>query len=151
MNKEKTSITLKEITGETCWPIFSLEVADNQMSFVAPNANSIAEAYFSKEAWFRGIYNNETPVGFVMIFADEKKPEYFLWRLMIDKEHQGKGYGYLAMEHVIEHVRKLPNATIFKTSYVPGDGSPAPFYYTLGFEETGEVMEGENVLALDLT
>jgi diamine N-acetyltransferase len=150
MNKGQTSITLEEITKHTCWPIFNLEVAENQLSFVAPNANSIAEAYFSKEAWFRGIYNRETPVGFVMVFVDERKPEYFLWRLMIDKEHQGKGYGYLAMEQVIEHVRGLPDATEFKTSYMPGDGSPAPFYYKLGFVETGEVLEGENVLLLTL-
>jgi len=150
MNAEKTTIILKEITAKTCWPIFNLEVKEGQMSFVAPNANSIAEAYFSEEAWFRGIYDGEKPVGFVMLHVDKKKPEYFLWRLMIDKGHQGNGYGYQAMEQVIEHVKELPGATEFKTSYVPGEGCPAPFYHKLGFEETGEVMEGENVLCLDL-
>ena len=83
------NITLREITAETVWPIMKLDVADNQKSFVAPNANSIAEAYFSKEAWFRAIYAGEEPVGFVMLHIDEKKPEFFLWRLMIASEHQG--------------------------------------------------------------
>ena len=95
MKDNAISITMKEITAETVWPIMKVNVAENQKSFVAPNANSIAEAYFTKEAWFRAIYAGEEPVGFVMLFADEKKPEYFLWRLMIDKDHQGKGYGYL--------------------------------------------------------
>jgi diamine N-acetyltransferase len=144
-------ILLKEITADTIWPIMNLEVAENQTSFVAPNANSIAEAYYSKEAWFRGIYLGDEPVGFVMLYADQEKPEYFLWRLMIDKEHQHKGYGYQAMKQVIEHVKTLPGATELKTSYVHGEGNPAPFYYKLGFEETGELMEGEKVLRMELS
>ncbi len=147
----KETILLKEITADTIWPIMNLEVADNQSSFVAPNANSMAEAYFSKEAWFRGIYLGDKPVGFVMLHADEEKPEYFLWRLMIDKEHQGNNYGYQAMEQVIDHVKTLPDATELKTSYVPGEGNPSSFYYKLGFEETDEVVEGENVLRLSFS
>ncbi len=125
-------------------------MAENQKNFVAPNANSIAEAYFSKEAWFRGIYDGDDPVGFVMLYADEKKPELILWRLMIDQNQQGKGYGYLAMEQVIAHVKILPGAKELLTSYAPGDGNPSPFYYKLGFEETGELEDNEKVLKLDL-
>jgi len=150
MTSTISTITLKEITAETVWPIMKLTVAENQKSFVAPNANSIAEAYFSKEAWFRGIYDGDDPVGFVMLFADKKKPEYFLWRLMIDKGHQGKGYGNLAMEQVITHVKTLPGAKELLTSYVPGDGNPSLFYCKLGFEETGEWEDGEKVLKLKL-
>ena len=150
MKDNAISITLKEITAETVWPIMKLNVAENQKSFVAPNANSIAEAYFTKEARFRAIYAGEEPVGFVMLFADEKKPEYFLWRLMIAESHQGLGYGYLAMEQVIEHVKTLPGAVELLTSYVPGDGNPSPFYYKLGFEETGEWEDDEKVLKLKL-
>jgi diamine N-acetyltransferase len=151
VNKQDTNtIQLKEITEDTLWPIMKLEVAEDQRSFVAPNAFSISEAYFSKEAWFRGIYLGDQPVGFVMVYADTEKPEYFLWRLMIDINHQGNGYGYLAMQQVIDHIRTLPNAKELKTSYVPGDGDPSPFYYKLGFEETGEILEGERVLELKL-
>jgi hypothetical protein len=32
-----------------------------------------------------------------------------------------------------------------------GPGSPRPFYLRYGFTDTGRVMWGENVLALDLT
>lgn len=149
-NPNQETINLKEISADTIWPIMNLEVADHQSSFVAPNAHSFAEAYFSKEAWFRGIYLGDKPVGFVMVYEDQEKPEYFLWRLMIDKDEQRKGYGYQAMVLVIDHVKSLPKATEFKTSYREGDGNPSPFYYKLGFEETGEVMEGENVLRLVL-
>jgi diamine N-acetyltransferase len=33
-------------------------------------------------------------------------------------------------------------------SYVPGEGSPEGFYRGLGFEPTGEVLEGEVVMSL---
>ena len=144
------NITLREITSETVWSIMKLNVAENQKNFVAPNANSIAEAYFSKEAWFQAVYAGEEPVGFVMLYADEKKPEYFLWRLMIASEYQGKGYGYQAMVLVIDHVKGLPDAKELLTSYVPGDSNPSPFYYKLGFEETGEWDDGEKILKLVL-
>jgi diamine N-acetyltransferase len=150
MNNSNSRISLEEITAETIWPIMKLSVAESQKSFVAPNANSIAEAYFSKEAWFRAIYADDEPVGFVMLYVDENKPEYFLWRLMVDKDHQGKGYGSKAMEMVIEHVKTLPGAVELLTSYVPGDGNPSPFYYKLGFVETGEIEDGEKVLKLIL-
>jgi diamine N-acetyltransferase len=150
MSKTKNTITLKEITGETCWPIFNLEVDDSQTRMVAPNAHSIAEASFSDQAWFRGIYLDDQPVGFVMLAIDKEKPEYFLWRLMIDKNNQRKGYGFQAMEQVIDFVRELPHAKELKTSYVPSEGGPAPFYYKLGFKETGEMLEGEKVLVLVL-
>lgn len=127
-----------------------MNVADNQRSFVAPNAFSIAEAYFSNEAWFRAIYAGEEPVGFVMLHIDKTKPEFYLWRLMIAMQHQGKGYGYQAMELVIDYVKTLPGAKELLTSYVPGDGNPAPFYYKLGFIETGEWEDDEKVLKLIL-
>jgi len=145
-----TQVTLREITEDTLRPILKLEVAENQKSFVAPNAVSIAQAHFSKNAWFRAIYADETPVGFVMVYIDEEKPEFFLWRYMIGAEHQRKGYGFQALSQVIEFVKTLSNASELFTSYVPGEGCPGPFYHKLGFEETGEWDEGEAVMKLKL-
>ena len=62
-------ITLKEITEETLRSVLELEVSKDQKKFVAPNAVSIAQAHFSKNAWFRAIYANDTPVGFVMLYV----------------------------------------------------------------------------------
>ncbi|MCB0211857.1 MAG: GNAT family N-acetyltransferase [Anaerolineae bacterium] len=143
-------VTLQEITEETLGPILRLEVADNQKHFVATNAVSIAQAHFSQNAWFRAIYADDTPVGFVMLYIDEEKPEYMVWRFMIDKNQQGKGYGYQALLKVIEHVRSLPKAKDLFLSYVPKEGNASPFYRQLGFEETGEMDQGENIMKLML-
>lgn len=87
-------ITLREITKETLREVLMLKVAPEQERFVASNAVSIAQAHFHPEvAWFRAIYADETPVGFLMVEDDLDKPEVYLWRFMIDHRFQKLGYG----------------------------------------------------------
>jgi diamine N-acetyltransferase len=145
------TIELREVTAETVRTICQLAVAPGQDRFVAPNAVSIAEAYFHPTAWFRAIYTDDEPVGFLMLDDDDTKPLYTLWRLMIADGFQGRGYGKRAVELLIDYVRTRPGATALMTSWVPGDDGPAEFYRKLGFKPTGEMDEGEVVgrLALD--
>jgi len=144
------SVTLREVTSETVRAVCRLEVAPEQRGFVAPNAVSIAQAHFEAKAWFRAIYAGEEPVGFVMLSEDTETPEYYLWRFMVAAEHQGKGYGRRALDLVVERVRNLPGGTELLSSYVRGDAGPRDFYVRYGFEETGEVEEGEHVIRLEL-
>lgn len=146
----RAEVTLREITGESVRAICALEVAPEQRGFVAPNAISIAQAHFEPKAWFRAVYADDEPVGFVMLFEDAEKPEYFLWRLMVDAGHQGKGYGRRTLDLVVERVRGLPGAAELLTSYVPGDAGPRDFYLRYGFVETGEVEGMERVIRLEL-
>jgi diamine N-acetyltransferase len=78
------------------------------------------------------------------------QPFVELGKGLVQAGHEGKGYGYLVKEKVIVHVKPLPGAKVLLTSYIPGDGNPSPFYYKLGFEETGEWEDDEKVLKLDL-
>jgi diamine N-acetyltransferase len=145
------TVTLRPVTKETVRDICRLKVAPEQEQFVAPNAVSIAQAYFEPEsAWFRAVYAEEVPVGFVMLEDDPANATYMLWRFMIDARYQGCGYGRRALELLIEHVRTRPGAKALLTSCVPGDGSPCPFYEKIGFVYTGDVDEDELVMRLDL-
>ena len=144
----QAKVSLREVKAQTVRDICELSVAPGQERFVAPNSVSIAEANFCENAWFRAIYADETPVGFIMLYDDPQKSEYHLWRFMIGECHPGKGYARRAMELLIEHVRGRPMAEELVLSYVPGDGSPEGFYRGLGFEPTGEVLEGEVVMSL---
>lgn len=145
-----SAVTLREVTAETVRTICELETTQAQRQFVAPNAVSIAQAHFAPEAWFRGIYADDTPVGFVMLSDKPEIAEYFLWRYMIDRRWQRMGFGRRALALLIEHVRTRPGAKALLTSAVPGQGSPQPFYEKLGFVPTGDVEDGEVVLRLAL-
>ncbi|MEZ4516674.1 MAG: hypothetical protein R3C44_07485 [Chloroflexota bacterium] len=84
-------VTLREVTADTVREIINLRVRPEQEKFVAGNAVSIAQAYFEPKAWFRAIYADEIPVGFTMLSLDADKPEYYLWRFMIDSRYQHLG------------------------------------------------------------
>lgn len=144
-------VTLREIKAETVREIIRLVVTPEQQGFVAPNAVSIAQAHFTPWAWFRAIYADETPVGFVLLERSDSTHEYSLWRYMIAGEHQAKGYGQRARELVVEDIRSAdPDATELTTSWVPAPGGPEGFYLGFGFVPTGEIDEGEVVGRLDL-
>lgn len=73
-----------------------------------------------------------------------------LWRLLVDAGHQRRGQGRAIVEAVAQHVRAQA-ATALKVSAHEGDGGPRPFYESLGFVPTGELVgDGEVVFALPL-
>jgi diamine N-acetyltransferase len=150
VNKNST-VTLREVTKENLWNIFALEVAPEQSRYVATNEMSIAQAYFDREiAWFRAIYADETPVGFLMLSDDANEQRYFLWRLMIDARYQKLGFAKRALELLFDYVRTRPGAKEILVSYRPGDAGPQGFYEKLGFVPTGEMLGDEVVLRRDL-
>ena len=138
------------MTKETVRAVIDLDVAEDQNQFVAPNAWSISEAYFEPKAWFRAIYADDEPVGFLMLYDDPATPRYYLWRMMVAADHQRKGYGTRSLDLLVEYVRGRPNATEILVGAVPGEGSPMAFYQRYGFADTGKVEHGEVLLRLEL-
>ena len=151
MEDQHPEVSLREVTKETLRSITALRVAPAQERLVATNAESIAEAYFSRDvAWFRAVYMGDTPVGFVMLADDPAEGRYYLWRFMIDARYQRTGVGRRALEMVFDDVRTRPGAKFLYTSCVPGEGSPGPFYEKMGFAYTGDEDEGELVMRREL-
>jgi len=143
-------VTLREITSNTLQSIIDLKVSPAQEQFVAANVVSIAQAYFHRDIlWFRAIYADEIPVGFVMVAENPAEGEWFLSRLMIDARYQGRGYGARALDLVIGGLRSR-GAPELLLSCGPGEGSPCPFYEQRGFVETGEFHGNERVLRREL-
>ena len=145
-------VTLREITEETVVSICKLSdtLSALQKKMVAPNAQSIAQAHYNKYFWFRAIYADETPVGFIMLYDNPEEQKYFLWRLMIAGPCQGLGYGKKAVQLLIEYVRTRPGARVLLVSCEEGEASPEGFYAKLGFRRTGEMLDDEVVMSLAL-
>lgn len=143
-------VSLREVTAGTVRTICALEPHETQKGFVAPNAVSIAQAYFNPAAVFRAVYADETPVGFMMWRPGDDSASCFLWRFMIDRKHQGKGYG---REAIALWLKSLPpqGYKFVWTSYVAGHAGPHGFYLAQGFRDTGEHRaNGEWVMELVL-
>lgn len=152
------SVTLREVTAGNEAAVRALTLAPGQELFTDSVSESLDEAASSPDAhpWYRAIYAGGRPVGFIMLSFDvapghpEYPWRYLLWHLLIDARYQRRGYGRAAMALVIDIVRRSPGATDLFTSVHPGEGGPAPFYRSLGFEPTGEWFDGEEVYRLPL-
>lgn len=151
-------IELREITDDNRDAVCALRVHAEQDVFVASVEQSLSDADNHPEAhpWFRGVYADGEPVAFVM--ASWNVPPgrpgiigpYFLWRLLVDADQQGRGIGWAVLTELVALI-KADGGTELLTSYQPGDGEPWPFYRKFGFEPTGELDDTEVVLRLDLT
>ena len=145
-----STVSLRPVTTDTLGAILKLEVAPAQKRFVASNAVSLAQAHFYKDAWYRAIYADETPVGFLMLSDEPLAQEYFLWRLMVAEPYQRMGFARRAIDLLVDYVKTRPGATELLVSHVEGEGNPGPFYESCGFEYTGQLLEGELVMRLPL-
>ena len=156
-------IRLEKINGKNVWDALKLKVSDEQKNFVAPNEISIIEAYTAVTgngyAFPFVIYNDNVPVGFLMIGFDVNdywedapkiaKGNYNLWRVMIDKDYQGKGYGRKAVALALDFINTLPcgKAEYCWLSYEPENDVACKLYSSFGFVETGE-KDGEELIAI---
>ena len=156
-------LRLEKINGKNVWDILKLSVNDDQREFVASNDVSIIEAYTTITnngyAFPFGIYDEAILVGFVMIGYDNDdywddapaiaNDNYNLWRLMIDKGYQKKGYGRKAIELALEFIKTFPcgRAEYCWLSYEPDNKVAKDLYESFRFEETGE-MDGEEIIAV---
>jgi diamine N-acetyltransferase len=151
-------VSLREITEDNRAAVEALAVTEEQSQYVASVAESLVEAAQLPDAkpWYRAVYADDEPVGFVMISdgITVDNPEYvgpyYLWRLLVDHRFQGRGYGTATLDLVVEHVRKRPDARVLLVSHVVGPTSPVTFYQQYGFRLTGEVHDGEPMLEFDL-
>ena len=149
-------VRLRPIDESNREEVLALRVSNEQLNFVAGVADSLAEAEAEPDGraiqW--AVYDDETPVGFVMISDEVGAPGYiaqYLWRLLIDESHQRNGYGTAALDLVVEYFRGRPGVEVMWTSAGQGEGSPIPFYERYGFERTGDIVfDNEVLLRLNL-
>ncbi len=159
--KHGDTISFAEINADNLVSVSMLNPGAIGMRMVASNALSIAQAAYSKGAWLRAVMVRDTPVGLVMLLDAEKDPEgakhrevepgsLYLWRLMIDFQQQGKGFGEQIMRTVVERAKSMPGIRTVSLSYALSDGNAKPFYERFGFRDTGKVRHGEMEMLLTL-
>jgi histidinol dehydrogenase len=135
--------------------LLKLEVSPGQRPLVASVAQSLAQAAYSPAGRPLGLYDGDTPVGFLLLYDARQDPDrpaeqLYVWRLLIDATHQRRGYGRLALEWVVAETRRLGLGSV-GLSHTTWEGHAGPFYERMGFAYTGEVdgVERKMVLTLD--
>lgn len=136
-------ITLQPINKENIDEIINLKVGKQQERFVSTVAESLAQAVVYKDTAFPfAVYENDTPVGFIMLGYYEKKQYYTLWKLLIDEKYQNKGYGRAALKLGIEYLKNNFNTNRVYTGVAPNNEVAKHLYSSFGFVETGVIEDG---------
>lgn len=143
-----SNVKLKDVTAKNWRAIARLELAPDQEDLVADNLHSIAESKFDPDARPRAIYAGDQPVGFLMYDASDRAA--LIYRFMIDRRHQGKGYGRAALVLALDEIRALPHVRKVLISYMPDNPVTKAFYASLGFKEAGLDEDGEMLAELAL-
>lgn len=136
-------IHLELVTKENLDDVLGLGVREDQMGFVSPNAESLAQAYvYAKTAWPFAVYDDETMVGFIMMGYYEAKHYYTLWKYMIDQRYQNKGYGRKALELGLAFIKEKFHPEEIYTGVAPGNSVAKGLYESVGFVDTRLVEFG---------
>ena len=145
---------LRKIDDHNLEECISLRVTEEQARYITSNKESLKDAS-KNPAVARpfAIYIENKMVGFAMFAFDEyyedPNDRYWLWRFMIDKDLQGKGYGCAALKSIIAYFKEQGVGYI-KLSTKESNSKALSLYHKLGFRENGELNDEEIVLQLDL-
>ena len=142
-------ITLVPITKDNFKAVIAMELEESQKGFVQTNEYSIAQSYIYPEFRPMAICKDERPVGFLLWCIDEDEDQYWIYRLMLDKAHQHKGYGTAALAALVDMLRGDPNRHSLYISAFPDNLAALTAYRKFGFVEDGREINGETVLRYD--
>lgn len=143
-------ITLREITEKNWLQVIGLAMRPDQEKLAPPTVWSLAEAYVKPGAPQRhylplAVCVDQLIVGFLSLSYDPHSEDcYWINGLLIDRTHQGRGYGRAAMVAAIELITTdFPRCREIGLTVVPGSKTAERLYESLGFKNTGVVFEGE--------
>ena len=128
-------IYLVDIDNET--GVDSLEVAENQQSYVCNSLVMLARAWLHRKLrpHVFNVYDGETAVGMGMYLDDPEKNAYDFCQLFIDKRYQGKGYGKAAIGLVLDAMREDGKYQKVSMCYVEGNDASRKLFEQFGFVE----------------
>lgn len=142
-------VRLSDLRCDTWEVVVGLTVTDDQRDFIAPNLFSIAESHFLPGFFTRAVLHDAETVGFAMYGPDpDDNGQLWLYRLMIDKAHQGKGLGRAALQEIITHVRHELGAPLLRLGVRTDNTTATALYKSAGFIFTGQIFGSEEILEL---
>lgn len=139
-------IHLREVTKENFEEVIKLEIKESQFGMVESPLLSLAQAKVDSRLKPFGMYYNDTIVGFLLLeLHRDRVPHYvYLSRILIDKQHQGKGYGRATLALANQWI-KDEGFAFSELIHFPENKVAAHLYESFGYELTNLKREDEVV------
>jgi diamine N-acetyltransferase len=140
------TVTLRPITEENWTVATGLGVRGDQEGLVASNLYSIAEWKFWPGGIAKGIFADETMVGFIL--WGDIDGAWWICRLMIDSPYQGQGYARKAIGLAVAEMVAVNADPEIQVCLLPRNDRARQVYESVGFVDTGKIDDGELVFRL---
>ena len=139
-------VSLRNVTKENYEDVCELDVTKEQQDYVACNMWSLVESQYNEGYETRAIYVQDEPVGFFM-WVQESTSKISIWRFMVDKKHQQKSIGRIALNLALIEIKKVSDLKEIEICYNPENPVAKEFYSSFGFSEVGMDEDNEDRLA----
>jgi len=144
-------VELRTVSKDNLEEVLNLNILEHQKEFVSSTACSLAQAYvYSETAFPFAVYADNTIVGFIMLGYYEARKQYTLWKFLIDKNHQNKGYGREALKQGIMYLKDNLGVREIYTGVALGNEKAKYLYSSIGFKETGLIENNMEEMKITL-
>ncbi|MCS1351036.1 GNAT family N-acetyltransferase [Mechercharimyces sp. CAU 1602] len=145
------TIRIEEVNKDNWYECCQLSVSTAQAEYMESNAISIAQSKFEESLKPYAIYYEEAVVGFLMFNSVlEELDGYWIYRIMIDENYQGKGIGKQATQLMLDEIRNLRQANKVVVGYHPENTEAHRLYASLGFVDQGDRFGKEMAVVLHI-
>ena len=136
---------LDDVHAENWRACAALEVEEPQQRFVASVAYYLALCAYGDSPWRPlAVRAGDEVVGFVMWGIDPADESFWIGGLIIDRRHQRHGYGRAVVAQLLH--RAASNGHLEAAlSYHTENTLAQSLYASMGFVETGELVDDETV------
>ena len=161
---DEKGVHFEKMSMEHAGKIIAMQLLESQEDYVMPFVDSLAESFsdlFEDEITVTyALCHGGSPVGLVEIRyvkgeaypGLEEKMAYELFRILVDKAYQKKGYGTQAIRLFLDYVKRKPlgDAAAILVSVVDGNEVALRLYERFGFGIVGRDKYGHIVLGQEL-
>jgi diamine N-acetyltransferase len=148
MKRTAHKVIIEPIDRRNYRKLWALQLKPEQTRFVSPPRWTLARCYVRQfgdnfEHLPHLILAAGEVVGYATTACDPNSADdYWIDDIMIDAEHQGKGYGRAAVAETIKMiVARYPRCRAVQLTCFRSNTNAAALYTSMGFELTGEVDE----------
>jgi len=143
-------VELKEVNKNNWYECTRLSVSEEQKKiFPVSVVYWMAMARYKTHLYELAVYNNNIIVGFCVYSLkspDDGNP--WIVSIMIDKKYQKRGFGREAVKEIINLIKSSCNCKKIMIGHRPENTLAGKLYESLGFNDSGQIVDGEVIRCL---
>lgn len=142
-------ISIQSVDEKNFEEVISLSIHDYQKKYVASITHSLAQCYIyrdNNDVFPFAILNDNYIIGFILFDEDIENKELLVWRLIIDKKYQQKGYGKKLLIYLLDIFSQLNTYNFLTINCVESNIEMYSLLQSLNFEFTKEDIVTKELL-----